>query len=121
MRRLLAILLLCVATRASAAIAFVNSTVGYNFTGGTTITCTAANHATGNLVVVGVHTLTSTDAVSTVTDTAGNSYQRAGTKVSSAAGGSGEIWYATNVTGNASNVVTVTFGASAPNSIYALV
>lgn len=77
-----------------------------------TVASPAQSHASGNLIVVGVRWYrNSAQDVSSVADTAGNTY----TLISSQDQASDriELWYAYNVTGNASNVVTVTFTAAA--------
>jgi len=82
----------------------------YTFTLGTTIAAPAANHTTGNLLVVfvGCHSISVT--VSSIADTAGNTY----TKVTSIKDSYDtiECWYAKNITGNANNVVTATYSDS---------
>lgn len=93
------------------AIAYVNSTsvgltgsaTGFNFT--------ATSLTAGNLIVVLVRANTSTNPfVSSITDTAGNTY----TRISNLSGGgdTSELWYAKNTSGNGSNVVTVTFNGT---------
>jgi hypothetical protein len=93
------------------ALAFVNSTSGTSDASATTIPATAANHTTGNLIVVHVNWSTNT-TLNSVADTAGNTY----TRVASSKGNNGttdhtETFYAANIAGNASNVVTPTFSA----------
>lgn len=95
------------------AIAFVSSTSGENFGGGedTTIAATAFSVTTGNAIVVGIRFWDNDGgkSVSSVTDTAGNTYVRAGSAYTQASGTEMDVWYALNITGHASNVVTVTF------------
>lgn len=93
------------------AIAFVNSTTGTNDAGATSLAATAANHTAGNLIVVGVVWSNNT-TLNTVTDTALNTYVSTGQKASNGTTDHTEIFYAKNVTGNASNVVTGNFSAS---------
>jgi hypothetical protein len=93
------------------ALAFVNLTSGTSDASATTIPATAANHTAGNLIVVHVNWSTNT-TLNSVADTAGNTY----TRVASSKGNNGttdhtETFYAANITGNASNVVTPTFSA----------
>ena len=75
----------------------------------TTIASPAQAHTAGNLITVGLKSRF-TEATGCA-DTAGNTYFEAGDP--QALGGDNlAIWYAYNVTGHASNVVTCTFGAS---------
>jgi hypothetical protein len=98
-------------TRATgAALAFVNSAVGDTSSSGTSLSSAPQNHLSGNLIVV-VASATGTvgDTVSTLTDTAGNTYHQCPSAyASNPFGGFSDIWYAANITGNVSNVVTVT-------------
>lgn len=87
-----------------------------NFNNGesNTIASAAASHTTGNTLVVGIYAYnnnSATASVSSVTDTAGNTYVQRGEY----AYGYNilSIWIADDITGHASNVVTVTFPASA--------
>jgi hypothetical protein len=94
------------------AIAYVN---GNNASAsGTTIVFPATGATSGNCIVVAVAANDATAAnrtVSSISDTAGNSYAILG---SSYTNGNNrlEIWAAFNITGNASNIVTVTFGGT---------
>ena len=92
------------------AIAYVNGVGNFESAGATTIAAPAANHTTGNLLVVFVGLRDTSVTVSSIADTAGNTY----TYVTRIAGTSSaiECWYAKNITGNANNVVTATFSAS---------
>jgi hypothetical protein len=94
------------------AIAFVNATSGTADPGATTLAATAANHTTGNLIVVGVAWSTNVNA-NVPTDTAGNTYVSTAQKASHGTADFVEIFYAKNVTGNASNAVTANFSGSA--------
>lgn len=94
------------------AIALVNKTTGTSDTGATTLAATAASHTTGNLIVVGVVWSNNVTA-SIPTDTAGNTYVSTTFKANNGTSDHVEIFYAKNVTGNASNVVTAHFSASA--------
>lgn len=90
------------------AIASVSGVATSANTSDTTVASPAQAHVTGNLIVVGVRWYrSSAQDISSVVDTAGNTY----TFISSKNDGADqvELWYAYNVTGNASNVVTVTF------------
>ena len=92
------------------AIAFVGETDGYGQPSAGSIAATAYAHATGNLLVVFVCAY-QTDTTISVADTAGNTYTSVvhswDTDV-----GLFECFYAKNITGHATNVVTATFGAN---------
>ncbi len=95
------------------AIAYVNSTSGADFGGGgfTNLTTAAFSVSAGNLIVAGMRVYRSTDpgsgAVSSVTVTDGNTYVRAVRTYFPASDGSDvEIWYAENIGGHATNVVS---------------
>ncbi len=71
----------------------------------------AFNLTSGNLVVIGITNYTSTlRTVSSITDTAGNTYQAA--KSFSSSANSAEIWFSCTTAGNASNVVTVNWSGA---------
>jgi hypothetical protein len=96
------------------AIAYVN---GAAANGGavnaTTISAAAINATTGNFIVVGFSSYQGAAGVVTgVTDTAGNTYQQAGSDESADGTHHASVWYAENITGNASNVVTGTYTGS---------
>jgi hypothetical protein len=93
------------------AIAYVNGVGNYGGIYATTIAAPAANHTAGNLLVVFVGLVSSTATVSSIADTAGNTYTYVASIVYSAYYRI-ECWYAKNITGNANNVVTVTYSAS---------
>ncbi len=85
------------------AIAYVNYTDG--FTRSATSNAAAANHTTGNTILVFV--CRQSAGAAAITDTAGNTYTQAGSDF--ARGGNSNklaIFRAYNITGNASNVVT---------------
>ena len=94
------------------AIAFVNSAVGdAGAVASSTIASAAFSVTTGNTIIVGVSSYNA-GAFRTVTgiaDTAGNTYTKCGAGYNADAGSDIEIWVATNITGNASNIVTATF------------
>lgn len=94
------------------AIALVNTTSGTNDASAGSLGATAASHTAGNLIVVGV-AWSNTVNVSSVTDTAGNSYTSTGQKADHISSDFVEVFYAKNITGNASNVVTANFSANA--------
>lgn len=110
-RRLLISLLVSAAVIASvepalAAVAFVNYTFGGQVSGAASVSATAANHTTGNCILVAV-SRTVTDVV-TVTDTALNTYTQAGSTFIEGGTHNMSLFYCYNITGNASNVVTAT-------------
>ncbi len=75
----------------------------------TSLTTTAANHATGNFIVCHVNYQPGGSFVSSVTDTAGNTYYKALSNTIVNANGH-DIWYAYNIIGNASNIITAAIG-----------
>ncbi|MGH9970668.1 MAG: hypothetical protein ACREBG_23155 [Pyrinomonadaceae bacterium] len=92
---------------------FVNDAVGSGDASSTTIAAAAANHTGGNHLIVWVAHGSGTITVSSIADTAGNTYAQVPSALRQVASfGSVDIWRATNITGNASNVVTVTFSAT---------
>lgn len=116
---LLSLLLVCCATPSWAAIAYVNSVSGVDGWGGdsaTTQTTSSWSLSSGNFVAVcvrwGDNAVPNTTA--TVTDTAGNTYTDGGSGRLTQSSDSGflQLFYAYNVTGHASNVVTATFSSS---------
>jgi len=96
------------------AIAYVNGVGNYQIASAKTIAAPAANHTAGNLLVVFVGTTSTTATVSSIADTAGNTYTYV-TRIVGDLTGTIECWYAKNIAGNVSNVVTVTFSASVYN------
>lgn len=95
-----------------AAIAFTNATSGTSNTGATTLAATAANHTAGNGIVAVVAWSNNVNAT-IPTDTALNTYVSTGMKGSNGTTDHIEVFYAQNIAGNASNVVTAHFSASA--------
>jgi hypothetical protein len=93
------------------AIAYVNSNHGSDYTGGapSSLTAAATSLTTGNAIIVGARWFDpgSSVTVTSVTDTAGNTYSAGPAKFSSGSGEQLIIWFALNVTGHASNVVSV--------------
>jgi hypothetical protein len=69
----------------------------------------------GNAIIVVVSSYTAGGGipVSSISDTAGNTYTACGTPVGIDANHMMEVWCAKNITGNASNVVTITHDGSA--------
>jgi hypothetical protein len=94
------------------AIAFVNSAEGHDYTGaaGGSIAAAALNVTTGNLLVASIRgNDSSATGVSSLTDTASNTWTRATSILSNDGIVGHELWYCKNATGNASNVVTANF------------
>lgn len=94
------------------AFAFVNSSATFAAGSSTTVASAATSLTTGNLIVAQVR---HPGTVSSVADTAGNTYVLADNTPTASFGTKFEVWYCLNATGNASNVVTVTFSASIAN------
>lgn len=93
------------------AAAYVNTGHGFNTASGGSIATGATSHTTGNLLVCCVRHEGATTTIS-VADTAGNTWTPL-TKVTHPGGDMHlQLFYVLNCTGNASNVVTATFGAS---------
>ena len=92
------------------AIAYVNRAEGFSLTSGNTIATAAISHTTGNLLAVFLNIQTS--STPTITDTASNTWTA--TSSSPANSGANYIWvfYAANITGNASNIVTANWGGA---------
>lgn len=98
----------------SKTIAFVNATGANNASSAGTIATPAFSVTAGNTIIVSVSSYTATkQTVSSITDTAGNTYTRCGNREAGDASHDQEVWVAANILGNASNVVTVTFSGSA--------
>lgn len=118
-----ALLLVCgllwLASPAQAQIAYVNSASPIVGGSGTPTSFGATSLTTGNLIVVAIR-WSGAVTISSITDTALNTYAQAGTQVIT---GSDHfsIWYAQGVTGNASNVVAINFSAApGGGSVYAV-
>ena len=96
----------------------VNTARGYHNSASTvsSIAAGAVSHTSGNLVVVGCRNYVL--GTTTVTDTAGNTYT-ALTSYTDGAVDAFQFFYAKNITGNASNVVTCNF--SNPSGYVAVV
>lgn len=88
----------------------INRREGFTQSSVSTLATASASTTTGNLIWVWANAQNS-GATITVTDTAGNTYTQIGTPVQSNPGGGGVNYgyqfYAKNITGNASNVVTM--------------
>jgi hypothetical protein len=96
------------------AIAFVNtvSYAGLNVSD-TTVVSPSFDCVAGNLLVVLVKHGTDFSTTATLSDTAGNTFTRVGNlAVNSPNLGASELFYARNVSGNGTNVITATFTAS---------
>jgi hypothetical protein len=94
------------------AIAFVNRT---DVKGSTSpLAATAANHTTGNLLWVFV--LTQNANAVTVSDTAGNTFTQIGVTITSGINRLRQ-YYAKNITGHATNVVTATYAGATAYSV----
>lgn len=100
------------------AIAFVNAASGISNLGGGTTTSyalPATSLTAGNLIVVCINGQppdVNSDYVTSIADTAGNTYTRISGKANGSSDARMEVWYAKNVAGNASNIVTFTLGVS---------
>lgn len=93
------------------AAAYVNNGDGFNTASGGSIATAATSHTTGNLLVCCVRHEGATTTIS-ISDTAGNTWTPL-TKVTHPGGDMHlQLFYVLNCTGNASNVVTATFGAN---------
>ena len=89
-------------------------TYGWDGANNTTVASAAKNTTTGNLLAVCVTTQegAGSTTIDSVADTAGNTYT-AGTHYGAGGGGGMARWfYAYNITGNASNVVTATMSGN---------
>ncbi len=93
-------------------IAFVNGAQNFLTATGISIAAPATNHTSANLIVV-IGSCGGGDAtnITSITDTAGNTYTRINGAFDSFAGNV-EIWYAKNIIGNASNIVTTNFNTT---------
>jgi hypothetical protein len=95
---------------------FVGTAIGsYNGVGQTTVASTAANHASGDLLLVMVNAVGTSAVVNGVADTAGNTYT-AVAAIQHASNSTIQWWYAKDIGGNAANVVTATFAANVAQS-----
>lgn len=96
------------------AIAYVNSGAEATSGSSSTIAAAAINATTGNTIVVFVSSDTATRrSCSSLADTAGNTYTQCGSVYQGSSTHEMSMWVATNITGNASNIVTATFSGSA--------
>lgn len=90
----------------------VNTTSGTSDGSATTLAATAQNHTAGNAIYVAVVWSGNVNA-QIPTDTAGNTYVSTGQKASNGTSDHTEIFYAENISGNASNIVTAHFASAA--------
>jgi hypothetical protein len=100
------------------AIQFIQYDDNYVTANATTIANDSAlNTTTGNLIVVAVknYNISGYATVSSIADTAENSYTKAKDNDGLFTSIGMEIWYAKNITGNANNIITVTFSKSTGN------
>lgn len=112
---------LCVGRPASAAIALVNFDSGANSGSANTIATAGKVTTSGNMVAAGICWFATTGTVNSVTDTGLNTYVQATGALIHGTGDTCDIWYAKNITGNASNVVTANLsGAQTFRSIHIL-
>lgn len=92
---------------------FVQATGLTASAGAGSIAAPAMSTTTGNYLFVLAGKYQSGTTITGVTDTAGNTYTRAGSSQAQDSSHAQDIWYtASPITGNASNVVTVTFSGS---------
>jgi len=97
---------------ATTGIQFVSRVQGGGTTAVASIVSPAQAHTTGNLLVALVYYYALSSLVSGVADTAGNTWTQAGSEYADAADNRFRIYYAYNITGHATNVVTVTLSGS---------
>lgn len=97
-------------SKADAAITLINTSKVSDYTGtlASSIALPATSLTTGNFIVVATRWLPNSSTITSITDTAGNTYVKAIGRTATSSGTRVEMWYAYNVTGNASNVVTIT-------------
>jgi len=72
---------------------------------------------TGNLIVVSISTNGTANAVTSVTDVAGNTYTKVWSVVNSSV--TSDLWYASNITGGASQTVTVSVSSTRATAVVA--
>lgn len=103
--------LLLFSTPAHAAIAFVSRTNGGQAASSATTATAAQSHTGGNALICGVFYQAAT-SITGFADTAGNTWTHAGSTYADH-GDLIDIYYAYNIAGHGSNVVTATFNANA--------
>src|SRR5690349_14775531 len=92
--------------------AFVNVASGENNSNpisGSTVATGSFSSTTGNVIVVGLTNNAGSTTVVSISDTAGNTYTAVDSLQNVTADSTFRTYYAKNITGNASNVVTATF------------
>ena len=99
-------------TSATPALASSSSNSG----SGTTLTCGPIASTTGHSIFVWSQASPSGANVSSVTDTAGNSYSQMSRTTAGLGSRFGAWWSALNITGRSSNTLTITFNSSVANS-----
>lgn len=107
---LIAALAWCAPVRAQ--IARVNETGTTNSSSASNITAPAISITGGNLIVVGTSLSSTAVSVSSVTDTALNTFVQGTSCLVSTSSERIDIWYAKNVTGNASDAVKVNYSGA---------
>lgn len=95
------------------AILFVNGVRGGNISSATTVASPSMSHSAGNLLVASFRIYPSAITISSVADTAGNTWHQAGTRLVDSFDSTESMYYAYNCLGNAANVVTATLSTAA--------
>lgn len=94
--------------------AYVSSTTGGDSAESSTLASSSFSVSAGNAIIVGVSNYTTTQrTVSSISDTAGNTYVLCGSRYQPDSYFTAETWVAYNSTANASNVITVTYSGGA--------
>lgn len=98
---------------------YVTGQVSKGASSGASTTTSAFSSATttGNLIVVSISTNGAANAVTSVTDTAGNTYAKVWSVANSSV--TSDLWYAENITGGASQTVTVTVSTARATAVVA--
>lgn len=112
----LALIIWLISCQAAWAATFVNVTTGTNDGSAASLAATAASHTTGNLIVVYISADgaggNGAPASRSCADTATNTYTAINSEVHSGTNDQwGELYYAKNITGHASNVITCSWTA----------
>lgn len=101
------------------AIAYVNSANPIVNGSGTDVAFDATSLTAGNLIAVEIRWSGSGITITSITDTAGNTYVQAGTDIDTVAlGAHVALWYAQNTAGNGSNIVTIHFSGGGGSGVY---
>jgi hypothetical protein len=108
----MAVIIISLAEQPCTGVCFVNIATAEENDSASSLACPATSHTTGNSIIVGFKWETNMGTIDSITDTAGNTY----THVSAGPWGypspydaRHDMWYAHNITGNGSNVVTANF------------